>query len=360
MITEAQLERLCISSNNSIREAVTCIDLNIQGIALVVDSERRLLGTVVDGDVRRAMLAGIDLGDPVSLILARKAESTYPKPVTAPVGVDPEVLLQLMRERIVRQIPLLDNGGRVIGLVTWDDLVPARMLPLQAVIMAGGLGTRLRPLTEDLPKPMLPIGGRPLMELIIEQLREAGVRYVNVTTHYKPEKIMEHFGDGRSFGIEVNYVDENQPLGTGGALGLMPAPQEPLLVINGDILTQVNFRAMLAYHQEQRAEMTVAVRQYSLQVPYGVIECEGGRVCGLREKPQLSFLVNAGIYLLEPSVYNYIPNGQPFNMTDLIQWLLDAGRLVVGFPVHEYWLDIGQHADYTQAQGDVKNGRFSK
>jgi len=226
--------------------------------------------------------------------------------------------------------------------------------------MAGGLGTRLRPLTEDLPKPMLLVGGKPLIERVIEQLWLAGIRRVNLTTHYKPEKIIEHFGDGSTFGIELNYVNEEHPLGTGGALGLMPMPSQPLLVINGDILTQVNFRAMHAFHQEQKADLTVAVRRYEIQVPYGVIECEGARVRRLQEKPQVGFLVNAGIYLLEPSVYQFIPQNTSFNMTDLIQWLLDAGRTVVSFPVHEYWLDIGQPADYAQAQSDVANGRFDE
>jgi dTDP-glucose pyrophosphorylase/CBS domain-containing protein len=358
-MSETELEFLCISPVDSIRRAMACIDHNQRGIVVVVDEGRQLLGTITDGDLRRAMLAGMDLETPASVILARKADSPYPQPVTAPAGTESETLIQLMKDRMVRQVPLLNETGRVVDLVTLDDLLPMQPLPLQAVIMAGGLGTRLRPLTEDLPKPMLPVGGRPLLELIVEQLQQAGIRRVNVTTHYKPEKIVEHFGDGHAFGVELNYVNEDLPLGTGGALGLMPMPQEPLLVINGDILTQVNFRAMLAYHQEQQADVTVAVRRYEMQVPYGVIECDGPHVRRLKEKPQLGFLVNAGIYLLEPSVYQMIPSGEYFNMTDLIQWLLDAGRPVVSFPIREYWLDIGQQADYTQAQDDVENGRMA-
>lgn len=359
MMTEDDSPFLFIAPTASIREAMACIDRNQRGIVLVVEADRALLGTITDGDVRRAMLAGLDLESPVSVILERKANSPYPRPVSAPVTADRETLLQIMRERSVRQIPLLDEAGRVVEVVTQDDLLPAQILPLQAVIMAGGFGTRLRPLTEDLPKPMLPVGGRPVMELIVEQLQQAGIRRVNVTTHYKPEKIIEHFGDGHAFGVELNYVNEDRPLGTGGALGLMPQPTEPVLVINGDILTQVDFRAMLDFHRENRADLTLAVRRYEMQVPYGVIECEGARVQRLREKPQLGFLVNAGIYLLEPAVYQFIPQGQHFNMTDLIQWLLDAGRTVVSFPIREYWLDIGQHADYTQAQDDVRQGRMS-
>jgi len=349
-----ELQSLFISPDHSIRAAMACIDRGACGIALVVDQERRLLGTITDGDVRRAVLAGTDLESPVSVLLARKISTQYPKPVTSQLGAKRETLLELLHKNVLRQLPILDNDGKVVDLVMVDDLIPTQDLQLQAVIMAGGLGTRLRPLTEDLPKPMLPLGGKPLMELVIEQLRQVGIRRVNVTTHYKPGKISDHFGDGSSFGVELNYVNEDKPLGTGGALGLIDAPTEPMLVINGDILTKVDFRAMLAYHQEQHAVMTVGVRQYDIKVPYGVIECEGPRVCALKEKPQMHFLVNAGVYLLEPKVYEFIPNGEHFNMTDLIRWLLDSDHIVASFPIIEYWLDIGQLADYEQAQNDMK------
>jgi dTDP-glucose pyrophosphorylase/CBS domain-containing protein len=349
-----ELQSLFISPDHSIRTAMACIDRGCCGIALVVDQESRLLGTITDGDMRRAVLARTDLDSPVSLLLATKISTRYPKPVTAPLGAKRETLLELLHENVLRQLPILDDGGKVADLVLIDDLIPNPDLPIQAVIMAGGLGSRLRPLTEDMPKPMLPVGGKPMMELMIEQLRQVGIRRVNITTHYKPEKISDHFGNGSSFGVELNYVNEDRPLGTGGSLGLIDKPTEPMLVINGDILTQIDFRAMLAYHQEHRAVMTVAVRQYDIKIPYGVIECEGSRVCALKEKPKMHFLVNAGVYLLEPKAYEFIPNGEHFNMTDLIQRLLDSDHIVASFPIIEYWLDIGQLADYNQAQKDVQ------
>jgi dTDP-glucose pyrophosphorylase/CBS domain-containing protein len=350
------VEDLFISLTDSIRVALECIDRGGLGIALIVDEERRLIGTVSDGDVRRAMLAAIDMESPVTILLERKANTQYAKPITASIDTSQEMLLSLMRQYVLREIPILDDNGRVVGLIRLDDLVPPGDLPLQAMIMAGGFGSRLRPLTEDLPKPMLPLGGRPLMEMVVEQLRESGIRRVNVTTHYRPEKITDYFGDGESFGVHLEYVNEEQPLGTGGALGLIPQPVEPLLVINGDVLTEVNFRTMLSFHQENHADMTVAVRQFELEVPYGVVETDGVRVKSLKEKPLMKFFVNAGIYLLEPTVYQFIPNGERFNMTDLIQWLIHANRVVVSFPIREYWLDIGQHADYLKAQEDIKNG----
>jgi len=353
-----EMEHVLILPDTTIGEAIARIDRNHRGIVLVVQLDRQLLGTITDGDVRRAMLAGMKLDTPVSALLAVKATNNN-KPVMALAGTPVDTLLALMRQQSVRQIPLLNESGQVVDLVTLDELLPRQDLLLQAVIMAGGQGTRLRPLTEDLPKPMLPVGGRPLMERIVQQLQQAGIRRVNVTTHYKPEKIIDYFGDGHAFGVDLNYVNEDRPLGTGGALGLMPQPTEPVLVINGDILTQVDFRAMLDFHQENKADLTIAVRRYEVQVPYGVIECDGPLVQRLREKPQVSLLVNAGIYLLEPTVFQFIPQGQHFNMTDLIQWLLDARRTVASFPVHEYWLDIGQHADYARAQSDSESGKVT-
>ena len=348
----------CISPTSTIRQAITCIDKNENGIALITDEKQRLLGTITDGDVRRALLAGLNLDAPVSELSAHKAASIHPKPVTAPLETPPPVLLQLMKEHAVRQVPLLDREGRIRDLVTMDELLPEKTPPFQAVIMAGGYGTRLRPLTRKLPKPMLPVGQKPILELIIKQLRKAGIRNVNISTHYQAEKITKHFGDGSAFGVQLQYLREDRPLGTAGGLAFMEAPKEPILVINGDILTQVNFRAMLDFHREHKADMTVAVQKYDVQVSYGVVETEDSFVRRLTEKPKFLYLVNAGIYLLEPSVLRLIPRGQHFDMTDLIQKLLDAGRPVVSFPIREYWLDIGNHAEYSQAQGDVKKRRL--
>jgi dTDP-glucose pyrophosphorylase len=353
--------RLSVRAGDPVRTAITRIDEGRCAIALVLDDDGHLMGTITDGDIRRALLAGQDMEAPVAAFLAAKSASAPTAPVTAPLAADRDTLLALMTSQFVRQIPLVDAEGRVVDLTVLEDVLPAASAPaMRAVIMAGGRGSRLRPLTEDLPKPMLPIGGRPLMEHIIRQLQQSGIRHVKVTTHYKPERIREHFGDGSEFGVVLQYVNEEQPLGTGGALGLMDAPAETQLVVNGDILTEMDFRAMLEFHQDHRAEMTVAVRQYALQVPYGVVECDATRITGLKEKPQVVFLVNAGVYLLEPSVHELIPSGKSFNMTDLIRWLLDAGRLVISFPIREYWMDVGQHQDYTQAQADVERGRVKQ
>ena len=346
-----------VTLRNSLRETITVIDEWAKGIALVVDEERRMIGTVTDGDIRRAILAGMDLSLPVQKLLERRASTPYPRPITAPVGTPDAELLLLMNEHTIRQVPLLDEHGRVVDVALLSDLVKEYELPLTAVVMAGGYGTRLRPLTEELPKPMLPVGDRPLLELIIEQLRQAGIRRVNLTTHYKGELIARHFGDGRDFGVEIHYVEEDQPLGTAGALSLLEASDEPLLVINGDILTRVDFRAMLDFHREQQADMTVAVRQYEFYVPYGVVESDGVAITGISEKPVVRHFINAGIYLLNPEVCLFIPNDQTYDMPDLISRLVAEGRRVVSFPVREYWLDIGQVEDYQKALADIENGK---
>jgi dTDP-glucose pyrophosphorylase len=356
-MNEAELERLLISGDATVRAAMECIDRSHIGIALVVTGDRRLLGTVTDGDVRRAMLADLSLETPVRAIVERQRElrENRPFPLTAPLGAPPVELVALMQTYDVRQVPLVDDEGCVRDLALLSEFVEIEGPPLRAVVMAGGFGTRLAPLTDETPKPMLPVGDRPLLERIIGQLREAGIRHVNLTTHYRAETIAEHFGDGRDHGVEIEYVPEERPLGTAGALGLVGG-DGPILVMNGDILTRVDFRAMHRFHDEHDADMTVAVRPYEARVPYGLVELEGGRVTAISEKPLLRGFVNAGIYLIDADVKRLVEPGEPLDMPQLIARLLDSGRRVVGFPLREYWLDIGRLADYERALADVEEG----
>lgn len=353
-----ELKDLLASVETSVRSVIKSIDKNQRGIVLLVDDDRRLVATITDGDIRRAMLKGIELEAPIRSILPSDT-SARAHPVTAPMGTPSDKLLEVMRDRSVRHIPILDNEQRVASLVTLDELLPSKTLPVQAVLMAGGFGSRLQPLTSEIPKPMLQVGGKPVLELLIEQLQRTGIKDITVATHYLPEAIRNHFGDGDAFDVDIEYVHEEHPFGTGGALGLMQPPDRTVLVMNGDIVTQLAVRDMLAYHREHGAKMTVAVQHYEMQVPYGVVESDGECVKCVREKPQLSFFVNAGIYLMEPSVFDYMPRGKPFNMTDVIQWLIDANERVVSFPIREYWLDIGHHSDYSRAQNDVSSGQIA-
>lgn len=353
-----ELERVTVSPDSSVRNVMECIDHSGKGIALVLDERRRLIGTVTDGDIRRAILAGMDLELSISELLRQRQPSFACGAITAPLGTDDTTLLHLMTENDVRHIPLVDEAGGVADISFLNELVKEYELPLRALVMAGGYGSRLRPLTEELPKPMLPVGSKPLLELIVEQLKQAGIRQVNLATHYKGEVIAEHFKNGEAFGVDIRYVKEDQPLGTAGALGLLEEVDEPLLVINGDILTRVDFRALLTFHREHKADLTVCVRQYEFSVPYGVIDTDGVNVKGISEKPVVRQFINAGIYLLSPQVRRLIPNGQPYDIPDLIEQLVKEERAVVCFPIREYWLDIGKVDQYNQAKADIAAGRY--
>jgi len=353
------IDSLLVKPDTSIREVMNCIDQNANGIALVADDERRLVATVTDGDIRRAILAGIDLDLPVQKLLEQRADQPESTPTTVRAGTPVSDILHLMTEANLRQIPVVDDDGRLVDLALLSNLVKEYELPLmRAVIMAGGYGTRLLPLTEDLPKPMLPVGDRPLLEIIVDRLREAGIRQVHLATHYKSEAISDHFKNGEDFGVDIRYVNEDEPLGTAGALTLLDESDDPLLVMNGDILTRIDFRAMLDFHHQHKADLTVGVRDYEFRVPYGVIETDGVTVKGISEKPVLRHFINAGIYLLNPAVRKLIPNGQPYDIPDLIQLLIKKERSVVCFPIREYWLDIGKSDDYNQAKMDVAAGLF--
>lgn len=338
----------------SIRETMAIIDQYGKGIGLVVDEQQRLLDTITDGDIRRAILAGTDLNQPVMRL---KAEKDKAQPVTAPMGTPEAEILALMQEHVVRQIPLLDEEGRVCDLAVMDDLLKEVDLPVTGVIMAGGYGKRLLPLTENLPKPMLPVNGRPLLEHMLNKLQKAGIRSVNVTTHHLSERIVEHFNDGSQFGVRLNYFQETEPLGTAGALANMSTATEPLLVLNGDILTDVDVRAMLHFHREHGADLTIGVRQYDIEVPFGVVETNGNaKVSAIMEKPVLRHFINAGIYLVDPAMCLLIPKDRYFDMPDLIKAAINSGATVISFPIREYWLDIGQVEQYQKAAVDVAKG----
>lgn len=344
-----------ISADDSIREAMARINRDSRGIALVTDHSRRLLATITDGDIRRAILAGDQLDQTVASLVARKQQP----PISASEDTSADEQVQLMQRHGIRQLPLLDQQGMIVGLTLLDELIQAPDCPIQAVIMAGGIGKRLRPLTDHTPKPMLPIRGKPLLERTISRLKMAGIRHINITTGYLPEKITSYFGSGNGMGVELNYVRESQPLGTAGALGLLRDSNETLLVLNGDILTGVDFRSMLDFHRRHKAELTVGVRQYGVEVPFGVVETDKGVVHSLREKPTVDFLVNAGVYLLEPSAKELIPSGQRFDMTDLIGMLLQSHRTVMSYPIVEYWIDIGRLDDFQRAEQEAGSLRWA-
>lgn len=367
--TRTTLQRARVARELPMTDAVRVLDEGRVGILVITTDDGALLGTLTDGDIRRAILAGQSFDCTADEFLRGKNNPVYPEPIWLPDSASEADMLAIMTERKIRHLPLLNDRYTVTDLVRLEDLLPtpgaAPETPLTAVIMAGGLGTRLYPLTKDTPKPMLPVGGKPLLERTITNLRNAGVRDVVVSTRYKADIVEEHFNDGSEFGVRVGYLNENAlsqtgPLGTAGSLRLMDRPDDTLLVLNGDVLTSLDYRAMRTFHQDHDATLTVAVRKYEIAVPYGVVDCEGPRVTTLREKPTYTSFVNAGVYLLEPEAFDHLPDSdQPFNMTDLIEKIIEAGDTVVSFPIHEYWLDIGQPEDYQTAQRDIAAGLAS-
>jgi dTDP-glucose pyrophosphorylase len=348
---------LIIALEDTVYRAIEVIQNGHEGIALVVDGERRLIATITDGDIRRAILNKVRVDDTVGALIHDRSDELK-QPTTAPVGTPKSELLQTLKDKVLRQIPILDEEGRLVELVLLTELMEDVKKPLSAVVMAGGFGKRLHPLTEDTPKPMLPFQGRPLMERTIDQLRETGIDKVCITMHHKPDVITDYFRDGGEFGVDIDYVNESTPLGTAGALSLMDKCDHTFLVINGDVVTQLDFRKMHEFHSSSNAMMTVGIRKVDFQVPYGVVETKGVDITTLVEKPDYTFFVNAGVYLLEPETYDYIPSESHFDMTDLIQKLIDDGRRVIAFPIQEYWLDIGQPGDYQKAMEDAASGRL--
>ncbi len=349
-----RLAATLIEPSATLGEALAQLDAAGVGVLLVAGRGRRLVGVLTDGDLRRAILAGSGLDSPALPFVSRE-------PLTVGPEAGPDAVLRLLdrgRDYAVHHLPVVADDGVVLGVWLRSDIVRTPGTDLRAMIMAGGYGMRLRPLTEGIPKPMLPVGDRPLLELTIERLRAAGIRHVGVATHYLSECITGHFGDGSAFGVEISYFPEEQPLGTAGALRALPDDGEPLLVLNGDVLTGVNFARMLAFHRECGAELTMGVREFVMEVPYGVVECHDTRVLGIREKPRQRYMVNAGVYLLESAVRRFVPDDLRFDMPDLIGRLLAAGRPVAAFPIVEYWLDIGRPADYARAQADIATARL--
>lgn len=342
-----EVARLTVSPTSTIREAMEAIDRGAVAVALVVDEEECLVGTVTDGDVRRALLRGATMDDAISKIVTRA-------PVVAGPETDRTEILDLMRAHRIEQVPIVTADGRLLGLHFMRDLLGGVDRPNWAVIMAGGRGTRLRPYTSEIPKPMLPVAGRPILERLVLFLAGAGIRRVFLAVNYKAEMIEEHFGAGEDFGCLIEYLheDPDRPLGTAGALAFLEAPDHPLIVMNGDLVTQFSVGELLEHHSRNECAATIAVREYVHQVPFGVIRESGtGFAEGLTEKPAQSWLVNAGIYVLEPEVLERIPRDQRIDLPEVIDDLIRSDARVGAWRVHGEWLDVGTPGDLGRARG---------
>jgi dTDP-glucose pyrophosphorylase len=318
-------------------------------IVLVTDEKRVLRGIVTDGDIRRAILSGVSLEDPVTAVMTNEPTVVQPHK-------DRKAVLALMREKNLLHVPVVDEAGRVVGLEVIDHIVGPESRPNPVVLMAGGLGTRLRPLTSDCPKPLLKVGGKPILETILDNLVSVGFDRFFISVNYKSEMIEEYFGDGTRWGIDIQYLYEEKRLGTAGPLSLLPdVPDCPLLVMNGDLLTNLPFGRVLDYHQDRNVLGTMCVRDHDMQVPFGVVQMEDERITDIEEKPVYSYFVNAGVYVLDPQALSYVPHDTFFDMPDLFKRLIGEQRGAATFPIQEYWMDIGHREDFQQAQNEFDN-----
>ena len=341
-------KNILISPDAKIRDALKVIDSEAVHGALVVLECNKLVGLVTDGDIRRGLINGIGLDDPVSEVMTSS-------PISASTSVSSKALKTIMQENKILLLPILDKNGRLVDVKTLYETLEIKKRDNPVFLMAGGFGTRLHPLTDNCPKPMLKVGGKPMLERLINHFKRQGFYKFYISTHYLPEVIMNHFGDGSQHDIEISYVHEDTPLGTGGALSLLPKsiPKLPLIMINGDVLTKVDCRKVLDFHNKNQADATMCVRDYEVKVPLGVVEGKGNEILNIIEKPTYRYFVNTGIYVISNEVIESLPNNEYLDMPSLFQNLKEDDKKILKFPIYEYWLDVGRHDDFSRAQIDI-------
>lgn len=338
-----EISNFFVTPDLSLQMALKVIDQGAAQIALVVDKQERLLGTLTDGDIRRGLLQGASLETPAEQLMNRHFRFVRSSD-------DQAVVLEMMRREVLRQIPVLNHQGRVVQLLLLDELLSTPQFSNAVVIMAGGKGTRLRPHTESCPKPMLPVGDQPMLEILLEQCIACGFKTFYFSVNYLKEQIIEHFADGSRWGVTIDYLVEDEPLGTAGSLQLLPdSLVEPFLVLNGDVLTRFDPSQLLYFHDEHQAQATLCVREHQLTVPFGVVQTDGVELAGFEEKPSYRHLINAGVYVIHPQLLAILKPGQSTDMPRLLQAAQQAGHRVAVCPIHEYWLDVGRPETLQQA-----------
>lgn len=340
------VDDILVKESTSIHEVLQIIDKSSKQLAIVVDDQKKLLGTISDGDIRRALLKNISLSESVKNIY-------FKSPTVASINDSKEEIISICKMKKLHQIPIVDNYGNVLGLEILNELISKEKKTNKVILMVGGLGTRLRPLTEKTPKPMLKVGNKPLLQTIVEKFAEYGYTNIMMCVNYKSHIIQEYFGDGSEFGVSIEYILEEQRMGTAGALSLLKEkPTEPFFVMNGDLLTNVNFEHLDNYHSANNSMATMCVREYDFQVPYGVVSMENSKIISIEEKPTHKFFVSAGIYMLSPEILKYIPENEFYDMPTLFEKLISENENIISFPLREYWLDIGRIEEFEKANDE--------
>jgi len=338
-----------IKFTDTILTAVEVLNSESLRIVMVVDENDRLVGTVTDGDIRRGLIKHLSMDTIITEIM-------FKEPTVALVEDSKKTILDKMKKLDLLQIPIVDNNRKIVGLETIQHLLEKKRYDNPVFLMAGGFGKRLQPLTDNIPKPLLKIGNKPILENILEQFIAAGFHNFYISTHYKAEMVREHFGDGGDWNVTIEYVHEDKPLGTAGSLGLLSKKisRLPILMMNGDLLTKIDFEQLLNFHLEEKGDATMCVREYDFQVPYGVIKADGYRIISIEEKPINKFFINAGVYVLSPSILDMVNGVNYLDMPKLLDKKIESNGQVNMFPVHEYWLDIGQIDQFNKAQQDSR------
>ena len=337
------VQNIKLYKSATIREALEVINSGAMKIALVVNEKDKLLGTLTDGDIRRGLLKGLGLNNPIESLI-------FEMPTIAKISNTREEILNLALSKKLHQVPIVDDSGKIIGIQEIEELVRPKEKTNKVVLMVGGLGTRLRPLTDNIPKPMLKVGSKPILQIIVEKFANCGFVNILMCVNYKSHVIQDFFGDGSEFGVNIEYIFEEKRMGTAGGLTLIEEKlSEPFFVMNGDLLTNLNFEKMLDFHQEYNAKATMCVRKHDIEVPYGVVSVENENLVSIEEKPVQSFFVNAGIYILDPDCISLIPRDKSFDMPSLFTKMIINKKKMISFPLKEYWRDIGKLSDYEKA-----------
>lgn len=329
--------------NATIQDAIESLDRVMMQIVLIVDGQNKLVGTVSDGDIRRGLLKGYSLESPIEKVIFRN-------PLVVPENVQRGLVLQLMAVNKIRQIPIVNEDGQVLGLHLWDHLAQPVERKNTMVIMAGGRGARMHPQTDICPKPMLTVAGKPMLEHIIQQAKAEGFEDFIISLHYLGHIIEEHFLDGSSFNVRIRYLRETSPLGTAGALSLLEnAPDQPIVITNGDVMTDIRYGELLDFHERHMADATMAVRLHEWENPFGVVKMDGIRITGFNEKPVSRSHINAGVYVISPRVLELLVRGEHCDMPTLFERARQDGLETIAYPMHEPWLDVGRPADLDRA-----------
>jgi len=346
--------RAVLPVNASIEQAIRNLDQVAIKIVLIVSENNELVGTISDGDIRRGLLKGLDLNSQITNIIHRNA-------LVVPPEIGRDMVMQLMVANKIQQIPVVDAHQHIVGLHLWDEITTQPKRDNMMVIMAGGMGTRLRPHTENCPKPLLTVAGKPMLEHIIERAKLEGFSHFVLAIHYLGHMIEDYFGNGDNLGVNIDYLREDAPLGTAGALGLLnPRPESPFVVTNGDVITDIHYGELLDFHIRHNATATMAVRVHEWQHPFGVVQTQGVDIVGFEEKPVARTHINAGVYVLEPEALSVLSAGEHCDMPTLFERLQEKAERTVAYPMHEPWLDVGRPDDLQSANGQFNINNAGK